>query len=106
MNDDTATVIVSVLQITPATGQGRIMAIATVLISIEGIEMEISGVKLIAKRDGNVTVEMPSTRDAMGRETPIIKLPEEISFAIDKAVRKEILETMAERAVSLLPATS
>lgn len=71
---------------------------ATVTISIDGVDMTLSGVRLMRQRNGEVSVETPTTRDAAGREIPVIEFPPEIHQAIDRAVRKEVLETVMERA--------
>ncbi len=73
------------------------MAIATIQILVEGVEMTLNGIRLMRQRSGDVTVELPMTRDARGREAPAIQLPDELIRAIDKAIRQEILETFAER---------
>lgn len=88
---------VAVISITPVTGGGRCIAIATALILVEGVEMTLSGIRLMRQRSGNVTVEFPMTRDATGRDVPVIQLPGELIHAIDRAVRREVLETVAER---------
>ena len=75
------------------------MAIATIRILVEGVEMTLSGIRLTRQRSGNVTLEFPMTRDATGRETPVLQLPQELVHAIDRAVRREVLETVAERIV-------
>ncbi len=73
------------------------MATAAVEISIDGIDITVSGIKLVRQRDHNVTVEMPTISDDMGRPAPCIGLPDEITRAIDLVIRREVLETVAER---------
>ncbi len=94
---DTSSVSVSVLSIAPTPGAGRLIALATLEILIEGVSITLRGVRLMRCAGGSVTVELPTVRDELGRISPTIDFPAEIASAIDLAVRREIVETVAER---------
>lgn len=65
--------------------------------TIEGIELRLTGLRLVKRRDGSVTVELPMIRDALGRSTPCIAFPNEIHAAIELAIIREVVETVRER---------
>lgn len=82
---------------------GRLMATATVDISIEGIEFRVSGLRLMRKGDDKVVVELPMIRDSLGRQFPCIEFPAEIQAAIELAITREVVETVRERSVAIRP---
>lgn len=93
----TARASVSVMSVAAVSGAGRLMALATVQIDIDGVVFILRGIRLMKQSSGNVTVELPVVRDATGKNEPLIDLPPEIAHAIDLAVRREVIETVAER---------
>jgi hypothetical protein len=94
--EETATVIVAVVEIVGTPGAGRLMALATVDLEIEGVAMRLTGVRLVKRRDQDVTVELPMTRDPLGRQVPCIQFPPEIHEAIEEAITREVVGRVAE----------
>ncbi len=73
------------------------MATASVDIMIEGVEIRVSGLRLVRHRDQSVTVELPMTRDALGRPSPCVEFPEEIHRAIKLAITREVVDSVQEK---------
>ncbi len=95
---DTVSASVSVRSIVATRGAGRLLALATLEILIEGVAITLRGVRLVRGAGETVTVELPTVRDEQGRITPVLDLHSELAVAIDLAVRREVVETVAERA--------
>jgi len=88
---------VAVMSVAAVSGAGRLMALATVQIDIDGVVFVLRGIRLMKQGSANVTVELPVVRDAMGQTEPLIDLPPEIVRAVDLVIRREVVETVADR---------
>ena len=67
---------------------GRLVAIATVSIDVNGVEFRIQGVRIIRRADGLCAVEAPQFRRPGGQWVPAVTLPD----ALKNAIAAEILE--------------
>jgi hypothetical protein len=94
--DESISVAVEVVSIEQVQGQGRLTALVTAALTISGVEIELSGIRLV-RLGTKVGVEMPKIRDSSGREKPILKLPLEIDNALREAVHRYVDITIAER---------
>lgn len=101
MSADTASVSVTVVSIAATPGAGRLMALATVELVIEGVAIVLRGVRLVRCGSGEVVVELPTIRDHDGKPAPIVDLPPELARAVDLAVRREVVETVVARTEGL-----
>jgi len=98
MSDDSVgsrTVAITVLSVAPVSA-GRLFALAAVEITIDGIAIEIHGIRATRTPTGATRVELPTFRDATGQSRAAIVLPEEIYRPIGDAV----LETLIERGIA------
>jgi hypothetical protein len=92
---DLGTVTMTVLSVTPMTA-GKLFALASVAIDIDGILIEIHGIRAIRTFTGATRVELPTFRDAKGQPRAAIVLPEEVYRPIGDAV----LEVLIERGIA------
>lgn len=82
---DTLPVSVEVLGV-EIVNKGALLALANVLVSFDGVEIEIQGVQVRRHPDGRVTVDSPCFRGGDGRWLPALVLPPELGQAIADAV--------------------
>ncbi len=61
---------------------GRLVALATVLINVDGVELRIQGVRIMSTPTGVLMVEAPRFRRPGGEWVPAVTLPEELKRAI------------------------
>lgn len=61
---------------------GRLVALATVLIDVEGVEFRIQGVRIMSTSTGLLTVEAPRFRSPGGEWVPAVTLPDDLKSAI------------------------
>ena len=92
--DDTATVSVTVSGISKTPNAGRLLGIATVDLVVEGIEIQVTGLRLVRSGDRRILIEPPSTRDAQGQSIPCIGFPDEVLRAIELAISREPLDAL------------
>jgi hypothetical protein len=78
-------------------GAGPLMELAVVEVIIAGIKLTLRGVWFVRCTDRRVLVAHPTVRDEQRRGIPILDMPAEVMSAIDLAVRREVMETVAER---------
>jgi hypothetical protein len=71
---------------------GRIFALASIEIDIDGVLLVIHGVRAIRAQPMGTRIDLPAYRDENGVWRRAITLPEEISGAIGKAVLDELVE--------------
>lgn len=90
---DSVPVIVTVLDMQPVN-RGKLIALATVEVEIEGIAFTINGVQLmrITSPTEGTAVDLPRYRDAAGEWRQAISLPDELRGPIGDAVLEKSLE--------------
>ena len=90
---DSATTQVSiiVLSVTPMRA-GKLFALAAVEIDIDGLPIEIHGIRAVRVPPAATRIELPTFRDAAGRSHAAILLPEEVRRPIGDAVLEELVE--------------
>lgn len=64
---------------------GRLFALAAVEIDIDGVPIEIHGIRAMHVPPAATRIELPSFRDANGRSQAAIMLPEEVRGPIGEA---------------------
>jgi len=85
-------VSITVLSVTPARA-GKLFALASVEIDIDGIHVVIHGIRALHVADPFGTrIELPQFRDLNGRWQTAITLPEEVRGPIGDAVLNELIE--------------
>ena len=82
---------ITVLTVSPVKF-GRIFALASVEIDLDGVLLVIHGVRAIRAQPTGTRVDLPVYRDENGVWQRAITLPEEISGAIGKAILDELVE--------------
>jgi stage V sporulation protein G len=87
---DFSLVSIRVLSVTPMRA-GKLFALASVEIDIDGIQIAIHGVRAL-NAVGGTRIELPQFRDHSGALRPAIILPEEIRGPIGDAVIDELVE--------------
>ena len=82
---------------------GRLFGLASVEIDIDGIQIQIHGIR--AQRVGSIgtRIELPKFRDATGMLSSAIILPDEIRGPIGDAVLDELIERGLAKRRSVLP---
>jgi DNA-binding cell septation regulator SpoVG len=83
-------VSIRVLSVTPMRA-GKLFALASVEIDIDGIQIAIHGIRALNAANGT-HIELPQFRDQGGALRPTITVPEEIRGPIDDAVIDELIE--------------
>ena len=87
-----STIAIRVLSVAPAHA-GRLFALAAVEIDIDGILIEIHGIRAMRVDSGPGTrIELPTLRNAAGLSQPAIILPEEVRGPIGDAVLEALIE--------------
>jgi stage V sporulation protein G len=86
-----STVSITVLSVKPVKF-GRIFALASVEVDIDGVLLVIHGVRAIRVQPIGTRIDLPMFRDEDGTWRHAIPLPEEISGPIGRAVLDELVE--------------
>jgi stage V sporulation protein G len=91
--DDTGSslVSISVLSVTPAR-TGKLFALASVAIDIDGVQIEVNGIRALRVEPAGTRIELPKFRDAAGMLRSAITLPDEIRGPIGDAVLDALIE--------------
>jgi stage V sporulation protein G len=89
-----STVSITVLAVTP-TRAGRLFALASVAIDIDGIRIEVHGIRVLRDAPVGTRIELPKYRGLNGEWQTAIKLPEEVRGPIGDAVLDELIERAA-----------
>lgn len=82
---DTAALIIEVMSIHPTPGAGKLVAVASVRLLVEGVELEIHGVQLRADAKGT-SAHLPKHRDHTGQWVTSLVLPDELYGAMGDMV--------------------
>src|SRR5438067_1551666 len=83
----TSLVSITVLSVTP-TRAGRLFALASVEVDIDGIRIEVRGIRAMRVPTGETRVELPTFRDAAGQSRAAIGLPDVIEALIERGLAK------------------
>jgi len=94
-NAETGSVSITVLSVMPIRA-GRLFALASVEINVDGVVIEIHGIREMRVATGATRVELPTFRDTTGQSRAAIVLPEEIYRPIGDAV----LDVLIERGIA------
>src|ERR1700736_2678701 len=84
-------VSITVLSVTPMRA-GRLFALASVEIDIDGARIEVRGIRAMRVPTGATRGERPTFRDASGQSRAAIVLPEEVHGPIGDAVIEALIE--------------
>lgn len=95
VTSETGSVVITVLSVTPISA-GQLFALASVEINIDGVRIEINGIRAIRTPTGATRVELPTFRDVTGQPRAAIVLPEEVYRPIGDAV----LDVLIERGIA------
>jgi stage V sporulation protein G len=90
-----STISITVRSLTPARA-GRLFALASVSIDIDGVQIEVHGIRALRVQPVGTRIELPKFRDALGIMRPAITLPEEVRGPIGDAV----LDVLVERGLA------
>jgi len=82
---DTTTATITVLEIIPLNGGGRLLALADVELVLDGVALVLHGVQVRADGDGT-EIRLPNYRSPSGEWMTAITLPEEIRVPMGDAV--------------------
>jgi hypothetical protein len=86
-----STVTITVLSI-KAVKFGKIFALASVEIDIDGVVLILHGVRAIRVRPMGTLIDLPTFRDENGVWRHAVTLPDEISGPLGRAVLDELVE--------------
>ena len=87
----TTQVSITVLSVSPMRA-GKLFALAAVAIDIDGVLIEIHGICAVHVPPAATRIEPPTFRDAAGRRSRRIILPEAVRRPIGDAVLEELVE--------------
>jgi len=85
LNAKIGSIAVTVLSVTPIS-TGRHFALASVEINVDGIVVQLHGIRVMRTAAGATSVELPTFRDAMGQSRAAVVLPEAVYRLIGDAV--------------------
>jgi stage V sporulation protein G len=89
--DSTATVTFVVTGLQRVVGAGRLVALATVEIDLEGVVVQVQGLQVIRQR-GRISTQAPRFRNPQtGAWMPAVILPDELGVAIAQEVHRMIM---------------
>ena len=90
-SDSTATVTFVVTGLQRIVGAGRLVALATVEIDLEGVMVLVQGVQVIRQR-GRISTQAPRFRNPQsGAWMPAVILPDELGGAIARELHRMIM---------------
>jgi stage V sporulation protein G len=87
----TAPVSITVLSVIPLRA-GKLFALAAVDVDIDGVVIEIHGIRAMHVPPAATRIELPTYRDTGGRAQAAIILPEEVRGPIGDAVLDRLVE--------------
>jgi hypothetical protein len=89
--DSTATVTLVVTGLQRIAGAGRLVALATVEIDLEGVVVLVQGMQVIRQR-GRISTQAPCFRNPQtGVWMPAVNLPDELGAAIAQELHRMIM---------------
>jgi stage V sporulation protein G len=90
LSPPTSTVSITVLSVKPVKF-GKIFALASVEINIDGVLVLVHGVRAIRVHPSGTRIDLPMFRDENGTWRHAITLPDEISGPVGRAVLDELV---------------
>src|ERR1700675_158169 len=84
-------VSITVLSVIPLRA-GKLFALASVEIDIDGIRIEVRGIRAMRVRTGETRVELATFRDAAGQSRTAIVVHDEVHGTIADAVIEALIE--------------
>ncbi len=84
-------VSIIVLSVTPARA-GKLFALASVAIDIDGVQIEVHGIRALRVEPAGTRIELPKFRDATGILRSAITLPDDIQGPIGDAVLDALID--------------
>lgn len=91
-----STVSITVLSLTPVRA-GKLFAFASVEIDVDGVRLEIHGIRATRVEPVGTKIELPVFRDATGVSRTAITLPEEVRGPIGDIV----LDALVDRGLAM-----
>ena len=105
VDHETSAVRISVPAVTPARA-GKRFALASVEIDVDGIQVQVHGIRALHVPPASTRIELPMFRDAAGMSRSAITLPEEVRGPIGDAVLEALVEHgLAKRRVVVAATT-
>ena len=92
---DTSVVTVQVVSLTLTRAPGRLIGLAAVELTLDGVGITLQGVRVMRRADGMAVVQMPAYRHSSGDLVPAVVLPDEL----DEVVQRQVLQELAPAAV-------
>jgi stage V sporulation protein G len=86
-----STVLITVLSVTPVRA-GKLFAFASVEIDLDGVRLEIHGIRAIRVEPISIKIQLPTYRDATGVWRPALTLPEEMHGPIGDIVLDALID--------------
>jgi hypothetical protein len=74
---------------------GKLFALASVEIDIDGVRIEVRGIRAMRVPTGGTRVELPTFRDAAGQSRAATVLPDEVHGPIGDAVIEALIERVS-----------
>jgi stage V sporulation protein G len=87
----TTPVSITVLSVSPIRA-GKLFALAAVEIDVDGVLIEIHGIRALHVPPAATRIELPTFRDPASRSQAAIVLPEEVRCPIGDAVLDQLVE--------------
>ena len=83
---DTVSVSFVVVSVTRLHSAGNLLALASIAIDLDGIELTMSGIQVVRTPAGKLQCKAPHHRLPTGQWVPSIVLPDELERAIGREV--------------------
>jgi stage V sporulation protein G len=96
-----STVFITVRSVTPVRA-GKLFAFASIEIDLDGVRLEIHGIRAIRVEPIGTKIELPTYRDATGVSLSALTLPEELRQPIGDIV----LDALIDRGLAVKPTAS
>jgi stage V sporulation protein G len=93
--DETGAVSITVLSVKPMRS-GKLFALASVELDIDGVRIEIHGIRALRVDPVGTRIELPKFRDANGLLRTAVVLPEEVRAPMGDIV----LDTLVDRGLA------
>ena len=93
---ETGAVSITVLSVKPMRS-GKLFALASVQLDIDGVRIEIHGIRALRVQPAGTRIELPKFRDANGLLRTAVVLPEEVRAPLGDIV----LDTLIDRGLAV-----
>ena len=92
---ETVSASITVAGVHRTPGSGRLLALASVAIDLDGIELALHGVQIVRLPTGRLRCQAPHYRGPTGAWLPAVTLPEELEIAIGREVLAGFMEDVS-----------